>query len=249
MLTIGQRPPQRSERAALLSPLRHLSVATTGEPQPSSPIGAPTSTLTSQYRMNIHSFVTRMALNDDKREAVLQAALILFSDRGFHGVAVPEIAARAGVGAGTIYRHFESKEAIVNALYQRWKGSLSATLMGEFPFTKPARAQVEHVVDRLFDFAKKHPQALKFLEAHHHAPYLDVQSKALEARLTEPVRAFFEQHGRVTRKAQPELLFGILWGGVMGVVRASWEGYLALDHVVIRQTKEAIWDALRRSES
>lgn len=204
--------------------------------------------MTRDKGMNIHSVVIELALNDDKREAILQAALALFSDRGFHGVAVPEIAKRAGVGAGTIYRHFESKEAIVNALYRRWKGSLSASLMGEFPFTKPARAQVEHVVDRLFEFAKKHPQALKFLEAHHHAPYLDVQSKALEERLTQPVRAFFEQHGRVTRKAQPELLFGILWGGVMGVVRASWEGYLALDHVVTDQTKEALWHALRRPE-
>jgi AcrR family transcriptional regulator len=199
--------------------------------------------------MNIHSLVTKTASHDDKREAILLAALALFSDRGFHGVAVPEIAEHAGVGAGTIYRHFESKEAIVNALYQRWKGSLSAALLDEFPYTKSPRAQIEHVVDRLFGFAKKHAQALKFLEAHHHAPYLDVHSKELEARLAEPVRAFFEQHGRVTRKAQPELLFGILWGGVMGVVRASWEGYLALDHVVIEQTKDAIWNALRRPES
>ena len=47
----------------------------------------------------------------DKREAVLGAALELFVERGFHGTTVPEIAERAGVGAGTIYRHFASKEA------------------------------------------------------------------------------------------------------------------------------------------
>jgi len=44
----------------------------------------------------------------DKRETILAAALELFVERGFYGTAVPEIAERAGVGAGTIYRYFES---------------------------------------------------------------------------------------------------------------------------------------------
>ena len=45
----------------------------------------------------------------DKREAILEAALELFAERGFHGTAVPLIAAKAHVGAGTIYRHFKDK--------------------------------------------------------------------------------------------------------------------------------------------
>ena len=54
----------------------------------------------------------------DKREAIMTAALELFVERGFFGTAVPEIADRAGVGAGTIYRYFESKEALVNEIYR-----------------------------------------------------------------------------------------------------------------------------------
>ncbi|HEY4124317.1 MAG TPA: helix-turn-helix domain-containing protein, partial [Rhizomicrobium sp.] len=53
---------------------------------------------------------------DDKRERLLDAALELFELRGFDGVAVPEIAHMAGVATGTIYRYFETKEALVNAL-------------------------------------------------------------------------------------------------------------------------------------
>ena len=64
----------------------------------------------------------RAANADERREAILAAALELFSERGFHGTAVPLVAEKAGVGAGTLYRYFESKEALVNALYQRWKG-------------------------------------------------------------------------------------------------------------------------------
>ena len=52
----------------------------------------------------------------DKRRRILDAALGLFAERGFHGTAVPLVAGRAEVGAGTIYRFFESKEEIALAL-------------------------------------------------------------------------------------------------------------------------------------
>ena len=78
----------------------------------------------------------------DKREAILQAALELFAERGFHGTSVPSVAERAGVGAGTIYRHFESKEALALEAFdyavQQMAGRFTASLEGR-----------EHAVDRL----------------------------------------------------------------------------------------------------
>jgi len=68
----------------------------------------------------------RRAAVTDKREAIMGAALDLFVERGFHGTAVPEIAQAAGVGAGTIYRYFEHKEALVNALYRPEKQAFAA---------------------------------------------------------------------------------------------------------------------------
>src|SRR5262245_35017049 len=59
-----------------------------------------------------------------KREDILDAALELFSERGFHGTAIPDIAAAAGIAPASIYRHFASKEALVNELYRRCKQAL-----------------------------------------------------------------------------------------------------------------------------
>jgi len=53
----------------------------------------------------------------DKRAALLDAALQVFSERGVDGVAVPEISRRASVATGTLPRYFPSKEALVNELY------------------------------------------------------------------------------------------------------------------------------------
>ena len=49
------------------------------------------------------------------REKVLRAARDAFATSGF-GVPLDEIAARAGVGPGTVYRHFPTKEALFEAV-------------------------------------------------------------------------------------------------------------------------------------
>src|ERR1700750_2496644 len=49
------------------------------------------------------------------REKVLRAAREAFAESGY-GVPLDEIAARAGGGAGTVYRHFPAKEALFEAV-------------------------------------------------------------------------------------------------------------------------------------
>src|SRR5436853_6815375 len=51
------------------------------------------------------------------RDKVLHAARDAFAASGF-GVPLDEIAARAGVGPGTVYRHFPTKEALFEAVGQ-----------------------------------------------------------------------------------------------------------------------------------
>src|SRR6185503_418939 len=82
---------------------------------------------------------SQRATATDKREAIMTAALELFVERGFFGTAVPEIADKAGVGAGTIYRYFESKEALVNELYRQEKRLFAERVMHDFPTTTIAR--------------------------------------------------------------------------------------------------------------
>jgi AcrR family transcriptional regulator len=60
----------------------------------------------------------RSALRADarrNRERVLRAAAEAFAESGY-GVPLDEIAARAGVGPGTVYRHFPAKEALFEAV-------------------------------------------------------------------------------------------------------------------------------------
>jgi AcrR family transcriptional regulator len=49
----------------------------------------------------------------ERREQLLRAASRLFAERGFRAVSIEDLAADAGVSGPAVYRHFESKEAIL----------------------------------------------------------------------------------------------------------------------------------------
>jgi TetR/AcrR family transcriptional regulator, repressor of fatR-cypB operon len=203
--------------------------------------------------MNIHSYTAMAkvkAENEDspKREAILDAALELFAELGYHGTTVPQVADKAQVGAGTVYRYFENKEALVNALFQKWKRELARYLMEGFPVDKPVREQFSEIWQRSTAFALEHPRALDFLELHHHGSYLDDRSLAVERELLVPIYAFAEharEQGQL-KKVSPEMLGALVWGGFMGLIGAARKGFITLDPRTINDAEECMWEAIRR---
>ncbi|MDW5299005.1 MAG: TetR/AcrR family transcriptional regulator [Sedimentibacter sp.] len=53
-----------------------------------------------------------MAENNQKRKDILISARALFKEKGFHNTKMEEIALKAGVGKGTLYEYFTSKQEI-----------------------------------------------------------------------------------------------------------------------------------------
>jgi len=54
-----------------------------------------------------------------KREVLLDTATRLFAERGFKTTGIAEILGAAGVAKGTLYQHFESKDALIEAVLRR----------------------------------------------------------------------------------------------------------------------------------
>lgn len=56
---------------------------------------------------------------EERRQAILDAAEALFRDRGYAGTSTGDILDRTGIARGTLYYHFESKAAVMEALVDR----------------------------------------------------------------------------------------------------------------------------------
>ena len=183
---------------------------------------------------------------EDKRQAILDAALSLFADQGFHGTSVPQIAQKAGVAAGTIYRYFDGKEAMVNVLYRHWREAVQLFVLEGFPITSTPREQFGAYWRRLFEFAVAYPKAIAFLDFHHHQPYLDAKSLEAEktGRLTlKPFIENAQQRGEL-KAVQPELIMAITIGALIGLVKAAREGNVKLSPTLIKDAEEVCWSGI-----
>jgi AcrR family transcriptional regulator len=100
------------------------------------------------------------------RERLLQTASELFYREGIHSVGVDRIIAEAGVTRATFYRHFPSKEDLVEA----YLGVEDATIRGAFERARSAtddpRRLVGLVIDGLADdVARLHTRGCPFINA------------------------------------------------------------------------------------
>jgi AcrR family transcriptional regulator len=184
---------------------------------------------------------------EDKRQRLLRAALELFAEHGVLGTAVPLVAARAEVAAGTVYRFFESKEVLVNEVFREAKTRLRHAIEDGLDLTQPARALFDDFWGRLVRFAREEPLAFHFLEMQDHAPYLDEESRALERSVLAPIFAAcvrFQAEGTLRPDLPVDVAMALVWGAFVGLVKAERLGYLTLDDAALRAARDASWRAL-----
>ena len=62
--------------------------------------------------------------SEQAEQAIIEATLDLFAEKGFEGVCVEVVAARAGVGKATIYRRWPNKEELLLAAFASLKSPL-----------------------------------------------------------------------------------------------------------------------------
>jgi len=70
-----------------------------------------------------------------QRERILDASEACFIASGFHAASMAQIASRAGISAGLIYRYFRSKAAIVRAIIDRHLEDECMRVMGRLNAT------------------------------------------------------------------------------------------------------------------
>lgn len=99
---------------------------------------------------------------DLTRQRLVRAALELFLARGYHDTTTAQIAKKAGVAEGTIYRHFASKQHLLNELYraaQRWATKLAQDAAAAE--TKNSRARLTVLAQGLLEGAARDPAVVQ----------------------------------------------------------------------------------------
>lgn len=89
------------------------------------------------------------------RARILDAARTLFAERGFFACRVSDIAGRAGMSAGNVYWHFDSKEAILREILAEGFGSIEAMTAEVADAYGPARRKLDLLVERTIELYER----------------------------------------------------------------------------------------------
>ena len=183
---------------------------------------------------------------EDRRESILDAALRCFVERGFYGTTIPEIADKARIASGTIYHYFDSKEALVNALFRHWKGHIAQRVLAAFPQGASSREQFRTMWHEIIGFATAEPTAFAFIELHNHASYLDAESKAIDGNTKQFAHMMIQRAQRdgIVKPLDAWVMMELIFGAFVGMMRGHWEGRMQLSEETIIGAEQACWDAI-----
>jgi AcrR family transcriptional regulator len=162
------------------------------------------------------------------RAAILDAAERAFTEQGYRGARMEDVAERADVAVGSIYGHFGNKDGLYDALVERAL-ELFARYMAEA--YRPEWTPFEQILaagDAYLRFHLEHPGAFRFLAfdgVETDAPVVDGEQRARIAAGVDALIIEFEGKiaeaiagGEVRPELDARLAGRFLWGAWNGVV-------------------------------
>ena len=184
------------------------------------------------------------------RERLVRAALELFTTQGYHTSTTPQIAKRAAVAEGTIYRHFDSKEHLLNEIY-RAAVRLLMSAVREAPVSLSCPERLDRIATAWRDLASSDPAVVKLVFLTRLGDLLDSNSLDGFAELREEISKVI-----ATGKSAGEVRSGSaeVWTDVwLALIKLALERIASDDwtaqHIGPQQVFDAAWDAIKAQQS
>lgn len=109
-----------------------------------------------------YSSIQRQRSEEERhRREILEAAIGVFAERGFHAATIRDVARSARFSVGKLYLHFHSKEALYAALLDHYVDQVIELLEGVFAAAGSARDRLERAVRAALAFHDQNPLFLR----------------------------------------------------------------------------------------
>lgn len=170
---------------------------------------------------------------EDRVRDIMKAAREVFCERGFANSSISEIAQRAGIAQGTIYKFFGSKRDVVVAVLEEWYGSMQAELLEELPGIQGARDRLRYFVWRHLTFIKQSPEMCRLCsnEFSNDGDSYQAQILTLNKQHTGPLTTILKD-GIASGDFSPDIPIALVRDLILGGTDNAVAGFLYRDHTL-----------------
>jgi len=157
----------------------------------------------------------------DKRRRILEAAIRVFADNGYHGSRVGDIAEDAGVAHGLLYHYFASKEDVLRTIFVENWGQLITRFRAVEESHESAAEKLEGIAKILLRTWRNDP-ALVTVMVREVARSQHLQDQVVEVReafaILQRVIEEGQAAGEFRRDVDPRFASWIVYGGLEEVL-------------------------------
>jgi TetR/AcrR family fatty acid metabolism transcriptional regulator len=162
--------------------------------------------------------------DENKHQKILQAAIKVFSEKGFYNSRVSEIAKEANVADGTIYLYFKNKDDILISLFEEEFGKVVRNMRAELSREKDALQKIKRFAITHLSIVSHHPhlaevmgvevrQSTKFMKEYVNQPFIEylniIRSVVIEG----------QEKGLLRRDLTPGVMKRALFGALDEMAR------------------------------
>lgn len=177
--------------------------------------------------MNSNIEVTVMTSKKEKKfDIILDAALKVIAENGFHGSQVSKIAKEAGVADGTIYLYFKNKEDILISLFQNKLGHLIEMFNESIQVSTTAEAAIRSICQIHFTELEKNVHLAYVTQIELRQSNIELRKAIGEIvkpyiKLIEHILVKGVENGEFRSNLDVKLARNLIFGGMDEVV-SSW---------------------------
>jgi AcrR family transcriptional regulator len=108
-------------------------------------------------------FGTRREKNkEETRRIIFDTAYALFEEKGYEKMTMRELASRAGVGLGTIFKHFKDKPTLLVSVFEHDFHPLVLKVFASLP-ENDLKAQLVYMVRHFYEYYARRPEISRIL--------------------------------------------------------------------------------------
>lgn len=185
--------------------------------------------------------------DDEKREALFEAAIKLVNEVGFAASSVSKIAKEAGVSAATLYIYHKNKEDLLVSTYIQIKRDLSKAILAGFDDTLPLRDILRNVWFNLFRYVKDNPEYYKYLDQFANSPYISLVNKEITEQYFIPLFEVLQRGTaqKIIKDVDRNILAAFLWAPATFLANSRICEDFAVNEKNIENAFTLAWDAIK----
>jgi AcrR family transcriptional regulator len=186
---------------------------------------------------------------NDKREAIMEAALKLFTERGFQGTSTAQISKEASIATGTLFNYFPTKEDLINSLYFEVKGRLSRSMGKRIENENTFQDKLGKLWSNLINWGVENQKEFLFVGQFCSSPYITKFTRE------EVMKEYIFLHNFINegiksgeiKDYSPELIIAMFYQGSRAVVNLILDSNMSSEtDKFIEKGFQIIWNGLRR---